>query len=236
MMTKSGKKGWFKSVLNNQQQLVENTQINEVVKDQFNEMEDSNLSDSLNGKQVFSKDSQDKLSLDVIVSVENLLNARQLLLHNNKDLEDQLNAANETISRLKYDIQQKEQLLIDKGKEISVLEGSLTNKQMSYDQLLEDYKDYQYTSKNDYEKVSIQLEKQLNKYNKLNEESKNSQFESMSKIKELEEKIRNLEVENQKLEEQCQEILTEKNELMKTINDFTERMSLSFTAKTTSKS
>jgi len=104
---------------------------------------------------------------------------------------------------------------------------------MSYDQLLEDYKEYQSTSNNDFQKVSNQLEKEINKYNMLNEESTNSQYQSMLDLRVLEEKVRNLEVENQKYAEQCAIILSEKDDLMQTINDFTERMSFSFSSKAT---
>ena len=56
----------------------------------------------------------------------------------------------------------------------------------------------------------------------------------MLKISELDETIRNLEIENQKYLEQYQTIMREKAELMKTINDFTDRMSFSLLTKTTS--
>lgn len=233
--TRSKSKSWFKSVVATQRELdpsVEEEQVStELWEDQTSTDGDPSPSDFPSKKQLFSKNNQDKLSLDLIISLENMLDDRQLLIYNNKDREDQLDIANETMNRLKHDLKKKEQLLEDKSKEIGVLENNLTNKQMSYDQLLEDYKDYQYHAKNDYEKVSTQLEKEINKYNKLNEEAKKNQYESMAIIKDLEEKVRNLEVENQKYMEQCEKILAEKNDLMKTINDFTERMSMSFLPK-----
>lgn len=229
--------GWLKGVLTNQNTIVENN-VEEPVSTETNEnelstSESSANSDASSNQSLFSKENQDKVSLDLIVSVENMLNDRHLLLYNQKDLEEQLSSANETISYLKHDLTKKEQLIQDKNQEISKLESNLTNKQMTYDQLLEDYKDYQYRSQNDYEKISNQLETEIHKYNKLKEEATNTQYESMLKIKELEENIRSLEAENEKYEEQYQRILKEKEELMKTINDFTERMTLSFSPKTT---
>ena len=47
----------------------------------------------------------------------------------------------------------------------------------------------------------------------------------------IEEKIRNLEIENNQYKQQYQKVIDEKNELMKTINDFTERMTFSFSPK-----
>mgnify|MGYP006874526881 CR=1 FL=1 len=152
-----------------------------------------------NNTELLSKDTQDKIVLDLIVSLENLLKDRQLMLYKNKALEEQLHNANESINRLKQDQLKKEQLLQEKNKEIRSLEDILTSKQMSYEQLLEDYKEYQ----------------------------------SMTKINDLEEKIRNLEIEKQQLEQQYQKIIQEKTELLQTINDFTERMSFSFLTKNT---
>lgn len=169
--------------------------------------------------------------LDLIVSLENMLKDRQLIQYRNKALEEQLQNANETINRLKQDQLKKEQLLQEKNKEIRSLEDSLTSKQMSYEQLLEDYKEFQNTAKIEYDKIASHLEAERNKYNKLNEQATNAQYQSMLKINELEEKIRTLEIEKQQYAEQYQKVLKEKTELLQTINDFTERMSFSFLPK-----
>lgn len=235
--TKNKSMGWLKGVLSNQNQFAQSSNeegtSTEIVENQLSNTDESGASETTSNKDLFSRDNQDKVSLDLIVSLENVLNDRQLILYKIEGLEDQLHTATETISRQKHDLVKKEQLALDKNKEIRMLEGNLTNKQMSYDQLLEDYKDYQSTSNNDFEKISNQLEKEINKYNMLNEESTNTQYQSMLNARELEEKNRNLEIENQKYAEQCAKILEEKNELMQTINDFTERMSFSFSPKTT---
>ncbi|NLY85010.1 MAG: hypothetical protein GX077_01495, partial [Tissierellia bacterium] len=76
-----------------------------------------------------------------------------------------------------------------------------------------------------------QLEAEIEKYNKLNEEAMETQYKNMLKINELEEIIRNLRIENQKYQQQYEKILNEKSELMKIINDFTEKMSISFSPK-----
>ena len=185
-----------------------------------------------NNKHSFSKDNQDKVVLDLIISAENMIKDRQLILCKNIGLDEQLYAANETITHIKHDLLKQDQLLQENNKEIRGLESRLTTKQMSYDQLLEDYKEYQSTSNFEYEKISNQLETEINKYNKLNEESMNVQYQNMLTINKLQENIRNLEIENQRYAQQYEEILDEKSELMKTINDFTERMSFSFPPKT----
>ncbi|CAH0344932.1 hypothetical protein BCI9360_01206 [Bacillus sp. CECT 9360] len=242
MEEKNKSKGWFKTVLSNQNEPNQNSkeeqEFTEAVEDPFfideetiNPVSEAVPSDNSGNKPLFTKDNQDKISLDMIVSLENMLKDRQLVLYKNKGLEDQLYTANEIISRLKHEQVKKDQLVQEKNKEISGLESKLTNKQMSYDQLLEDYKDHQNASNFEYEKISNQLEKEIQKYNKLNEESTNAQYQSMLKVKNLDERIRDLEVENQRYAEQYEKILDEKTQLMETINDFTERMSFSFNPK-----
>lgn len=227
---------WFKSSTNTQDQSSVGQQavVTEVGKEeQLPNVKEPEQGNEQNNNHIFSKDNQDKIVLDLIVSMENMIKDRQLILYKNKGLEEQLFAANETISRIKQELMKKDQLLQEKNKEIRGLENGLTNKQMSYDQLLEDYKEYQNNSRIEYEKISNQLETEINKYNKLNEESINSQYQNMLKINELEEIVRSLSTENQQYIQQHQKILEEKSELMKTINDFTERMSFSFSQKTT---
>ena len=135
---------------------------------------------------------------------------------------------------MKKDLLKREQLLQEKNKEIRDLENTLTNKQMSYEQLLEDYKEFQENSNVEYERISAQLEAEINKYNKLNEESMEAQYKNMLKINELEEIIRNLKIENQQYIQQYEKIVNEKAELMKVLNDFTERMTFSFSPKVAS--
>lgn len=240
MANETEKKGisWFKSVRSNQNQLEKysaehHVVVTEIVEELSNDVEEFKQPVTESNKNLFSKDNQDKVALDVIVSIENMLKERQLQSYKNNGLEEQLYTANETINRFKHDQIKKDQLLQEKNKEIRELENNLTNKQMRYDQLLEDYKEYQLKSNMEYEKISNQLETEMTKYNKLYEESMNSQYQSMLKINELEEKIRNLAIENQKFVEQYQKIVDEKADLLQTINDFTERMSFSFSTNPT---
>lgn len=234
--------GWFKSSNYGQNQLDEENidkqaDVAKIMKEeQLITMEESDEKGLQNTNTLFSKDSQDKVVLDSIVSLENMIKDRQLLLYKNKDIDNQLFSANETISRTKQDLMKKEQILLEKNKEIRGLETNLTNKQMGYDQLLEDYKEYQNTSNTEYGNISIQLDTEINKYNKLNEELISYQYQSMLKINELEEKVRILTIENQQFEQQYRKVVDEKADLMKTINDFTDRMSFSLSPKATTDS
>lgn len=239
-MTKDNAKrrgiSWFKTSNSTQQQSENNLdlKIDTIEMSENEKVHNMNNSEELEAQsnnQIFSKDNQDKVVIDLIVSLENLIKDRQLIIYKKKSLEDQLSLANDTISRMKKDLIKKEQLLQEKNKEIRELENSLTNKQMSYEQLLEDYKEFQDNSNMEYDRLSTQLEAEINKYNKLNEESMDTQYKNMLRINELEETIRNLEIENKQYLLQYEKILAEKSELMKVINDFTEKMSFSFSPK-----
>ncbi|MET3699675.1 hypothetical protein SAMN05877753_101115 [Bacillus oleivorans] len=230
--TKSKSLGWWKGVMSNQPSNEEEVLTEEVELDEYQPI--AGFEEISTPYSLFSKDNQDKVSLDMIVALENMLKDRQLILYKNKGLAEQLLNEKDTTNRLKHDIMKKEKLLQEKNQEIHSLETNLTHKQMSYDQLLEDYKEYQNTSNQEFEKISNQLEKEVQKYNKLSEESTSTQYQNLLRINQLEEKIRELEVENQKYLEQYERILEEKNQLLQTIKDFTERMSFSFTPKTSS--
>lgn len=242
---KPNKKGiaWFKS--NNSKQSLQEQKTIPLPMDTSDFTGDS-IDDSINGynddnlmvleqssSNVFAKDNQDKIVLDLLVPFENMLKDRQLILYKNQGLEEQLHTLNDSISRLKQDQMKKDQQLQEKNKAIRTLENNLTNKQMSYDQLLDDYKEYQTTSNFEYERISNLLDIETNKYHKLNEEATNTQYQNMLKTNELEEKIRNIEIEAQRYLKEQQKILADKAELMQTINDFTERMSFSFSPKST---
>jgi len=234
--------GWFKGFDGGQNQSEQDNLGQQVsgtnsMKDaQIDNIKEAEKNVPQNDNVLFSKDNQDKIVLDLIVSLENMIKDRQLVIYKNKDLDSQLFTANETISRIKQDLMKKEQLLLERNKEIRGLETNLTNKQMGYDQLLEDYKDYQNTSNTDYEKISIQLDTEVNKYSKLNEELMSSQYQNMMKVTEFEEKIRVLKIENEQYKQQYKKVVDEKAELMKTINDFTDRMSFSLSPKASTNS
>ena len=234
---KSKKKGmpWFKPNNSNSIQLEQNTVQPPIdINDSIDEHNDDILVEPVqSSSSIFLKDNQDKIVVDLLVPLENMLKDRQLLLYKNQGLEGQLHTSNDTINRLKQDQMKKDEQLQEKNKSIRTLESNLTNKQMSYDQLLEDYKDYQTTSNIEYEKISNLYDIETNKYNKLSEEATNTQYQSMLKTNELEERIRNLEIEAQQYQEELQKTLADKAELMHTINDFTERMSFSFSPKAT---
>ncbi|MBM6616887.1 hypothetical protein [Bacillus suaedaesalsae] len=219
-------KGWFKGILSSP---VTEEEAIEVIEETIIEEESTEEIevDTVSTKSVFTKENQDKVSLDLIVALENMLKDRQLILYKNTGLEDSLYSTKESVTRLKQELMKKEQQLQEKISEISLLESKLTDKQMSYDQLLEDYKEYQNTSNSESDNIRTELEKEVRKYNKLTEEATQAQYQAMLKNTELEERIRELEVENQNNQERYEKVHAEKEQLLQTINEFTQRISFS---------
>ncbi|OAB77853.1 hypothetical protein [Paenibacillus crassostreae] len=216
-------RGWLKNVLTARSEVE-----NELVTSHNGSEDEPNVLDVESSKLDFASLEQDKTAYDLIIAVENLLNDRQLSQFKSNDIEDQLSNANETINRLKNDLNKKEHLILEKEKEFRIIEEKLTSKQMSYDQLLEDYKDYQSSTNTGIENLKYQLEKERSKYTRLNEEFTKQQYDSMQKIKELEEMVRDSEAENTQVTNQYNKVVEEKAQLLKTVTDFTERMSFSF--------
>ena len=112
-------KGWLKNVLPNRTQTEELESEETLTPDiSFEETETEEQQPSVhsNKNHILSKENQDKLSLDMILSLENMLNDRQLILYKNKSLEDQLVTANSINLRLQAEIQKRDKLLLKKGK------------------------------------------------------------------------------------------------------------------------
>ncbi len=151
--------GWFKDIMNNPNSVKDhnNEELQEITSNQNEVHVFSSETEEEQPSSNNFQDPQDKLSMDLMNSIEKILKDRQLLSYKNKGLEEQLQSSNETIYRLNQDILKKEQFLDESQNVIQDLESKLTNKQMGYDQLIEDYKAYQLSSKTEYEKISNQI-------------------------------------------------------------------------------
>lgn len=197
------------------------------------EVEEFAAEEDYTSREVLSiKEDEDKITFDLVVAVKNIVNDRQLTVNRLANIEVQLSDAIEKNIKLKSDFNKKEKELQEAHDFIRSLEEKITTKQMTYDQLLEDYKTYQENAKAEIDNVKFLFQKEQEKYVKLTLEAKINQNEANQKIDNLEERIRDLEAENKKITEQYQMSLADKNQLLQTINEFTNR----FTGKTTSMS
>ncbi len=206
----------------------EHSQSDQIPTVQHNHSEQTQMVQHENGKMVsLYQKCTDKLSLDLVSAVDHILSDRQIVLYRISDLEHLKGDANDNISRLNSEIERLRKLIEEKEAVIRELEEKLLNKQMRYDQLIEDFKEYQDSTKIEMNDLKFQLDKAYGKYEKLQQQLKNNRTEYVQQINELEERIRELEVQNQKVTDEYMRTLEDKNRLLQSFAHFTENMSLS---------
>jgi chromosome segregation ATPase len=184
---------------------------------------------------MFADIEADKFSYDLIVAVKNIINEKKGIDNKIENTEIKLTDAKEKIKSLKLAIQKKERETNDYKSVINDFEEKIMKMQMSYDQLLEDYQNYQEEAKTEFENVKFLYQKEQEKYAILTADSKEQQMELHNTIEKLEERIRDLEAENKNITDKYNETLTEKNDLLQIINDFTGRFAGNSSKKVTIK-
>lgn len=171
---------------------------------------------------------KDKVALDLLIAVDQMMSARDFLRQNVDDLKDRLKHSEDHIKKLTEEKVHLEQVIALKDSEIARLEDQIANRNLNYDQLMEDYQEMQ--SRLNYEieelKNSIYIEQE--RYKKLNESYENLQIENISKVRQLEDKIRELETKNENLQNKYYKIREENVYLLGMFKDFNNRMSSSF--------
>lgn len=171
---------------------------------------------------------KDKLSIDLLSAAEQVIKDRHMLKLAITDLESKLANEKDSSARLKNEKVILERFIDEKENEISQLEHKLTNKQIKFDELIDDYKELQSKTSNEINELKYSLDKEYTRYNNLSKDYTQYKAESANQLEELEEKVRELKAENEKLQSKYNNIVEEKANLMKTINDFTSHMSSSF--------
>lgn len=184
---------------------------------------------------MFADIEADKFSYDLIVAVKNIINEKKRIDNKIENTEIKLKDAKEKIKSLELAIQKKERETNDYKSVINDFEEKIMKMQMSYDQLLEDYQNYQEEAKTEFENVKFLYQKEQEKYAILTADSKEQQMELHNTIEKLEERIRDLEAENKNITDKYNESLTEKNDLLQIINDFTGRFAGNSSKKVTIK-
>lgn len=100
---------------------------------------------------MFADIEADKFSYDLIVAVKNIINEKKGIDNKIENTEIKLTDAKEKIKSLKLAIQKKERETNDYKSVINDFEEKIMKMQMSYEQLLEDYQNYQEEAKTEFE-------------------------------------------------------------------------------------
>lgn len=222
---------WFKKNLTNKisnDNIIENQNVEEIVK----EVEEPPVVETPQETSVFSKDQLDQINLDLVIAVEHIIKKRHLELVKIKDSEEQISNLENELDKYRYDKSRQEQYISELERRMSNKDDSIVNKQMSYDQLLEDFEDYQAKAREEIDLLKSKLAEEVDKYSKIVQEYIEYKHDSVKKESDYQEEIRILKVEKQELTNRYNTTVQEKNHLLQTIKEFTNRMSVpSFESK-----
>ncbi|MCC3372545.1 hypothetical protein [Cohnella sp. REN36] len=178
---------------------------------------------------IFAKKTpMDKKSLDLVFAVEQIIQAKQSVEASNYEMQDRLNYANGHIERLNKDLKNLNKVIEDREKSIMELEQKLTEKNLRVDQMMDDYRELQSTLSEQIEELKGANEVERQKYAALLQKNNETQAEKNKRIGELEEKIGKLEVEHTHIKQKFEALRQEKAYLVNVVNDFTARMTSSF--------
>lgn len=186
---------------------------------------DNDLNNVIN---IPTKLEQDKVTLDLVTAVNQYIKMRQVSMQENALLESRLAEANDQIKLLKDELSRASEVILERDKQIASLEQKLTDKNSLIDQMIEDNNEIRTSLTNEVNDLKNMIVVEQKKYKKLSDESEQENNELRKKLREYEDKIRHLESEKSNLIENYNKLREENRYLMNTINDFTNRMSTSF--------
>ncbi len=186
------------------------------------ELEKGTLKNSL-------KIEKDKTILDLLSAVEHIVRERQLADHNLKDLHKRQKHSQEQIDALQKEVTRANQAFGERDNRIAVLEEKLADKNVSIDQLMEDYGQLQSSTGDEIRGLKSEIELREQKYQNCVEKSGQESMEKTLLINNMEAKLMELETERNRFKTMYDNIRKENTYLLNLINDFTHRMSSSLT-------
>ncbi len=172
----------------------------------------------------FPQGDKDKLTLDIEWAVINILKDRQFkerLIHNQ---EVELAGKKTEYDTLKREVDRLQAERNERNQETEKLREALAVQKLNYDQLVEDFREHQRESLAREEEIRRQLEREQDKYKQMSAEFETFKTEYMKQYNIIRDVVRDKAVENRQLTEQIRKVQDEKEELLKTIREFTSRM------------
>lgn len=171
------------------------------------------------------KSRMDKKSLDLVLAVEQMIQAKQHTELQNAELQDRLAHSGGNIDRLNRDVKHLTKVIDEREKSILELEQKIVDKNMKVDQVAEDYRELERRLTTEIEELKSVIELEKQKYISLQSKHNDALAEKNKRLHELEEKIGRQEVEHQHLKQKYDTTHQEKVYLANMISDFTNRMS-----------
>jgi chromosome segregation ATPase len=171
------------------------------------------------------KSRMDKKSLDLVLAVEQMIQAKQHTEMQNSELQDRLTHSGGNIDRLNRDVKHLTKVIDEREKSILDLEQKIVDKNMKVDQLAEDYRELERRLTSEIEELKSVIELEKQKYISLQSKHNDVLADKNKRMHELEEKVNRQEVEHQHLKQKYETTHQEKVYLANMISDFTNRMS-----------
>lgn len=166
----------------------------------------------------------DPMESDLVRNVENFIKNRKLEQVKSENLQNQFKHLQEKLTHQESVLHQTESKSKTYKTMIGGLEDKLTNKQMEFDQLLEDFTKHRSNTQEEMDKLKSALSIEKDKFHQL----QNKQKTDKETIEDVENRfkmtIQGLEKENQDLKWRFQELQREKKHLIDTFNEFTARL------------
>ncbi|AWV36336.1 hypothetical protein NSQ91_30960 [Paenibacillus sp. FSL R7-0048] len=200
----------------------------QLLDEQVEEIEEKTSDETLAGLVTTGKAQLDKKSLDLIFSVEQIIQARQHAETNINELQDRLTHSSSHVERLNRDMKNLNKVIEEREKNVRELEHKLIERNLKVDQVLEDYRELQTTLTAEIEELKSTIELEQQKYVNLIQKHNEAHAEKLKKMNDLEEKIGRVEIENAHLKQKYDTIRQEKAYLSGMISDFTNRMTVPF--------
>ncbi|UNC92451.1 coiled-coil domain-containing protein [Candidatus Contubernalis alkaliaceticus] len=197
-----------------------------VSSDQDHEEENEKKEDSLNCFPL--NDNMDKANLDLVNAVNQILRARQFTQQNLEEIQVRLSHSQNQNLVINKEITLVKGILAQKGKEINLLESKISDKNIKIDSLMEEIRENQSNMSNEIKELHKTIDIEQQKYLKYKEQYEKESLNLIMKLKKRDETIIQLESENNNLSKAFENIRKENKYLLSMINDFTDRMSMSF--------
>jgi len=172
----------------------------------------------------FPQGDKDKLTLDIEWAVINILKDRQFKERLIRNQEVELAGKKTEYDTLKREVDRLQAERNERNQETEKLREALAVQKLNYDQLVEDFREHQRESLAREEEIRQQLEREQDKYKQMSAEFETFKTEYMKQYNIIRDVVRDKAVENRQLTEQIRKVQDEKEELLKTIREFTSRM------------
>ncbi len=175
---------------------------------------------------------KDNIVLDLVSAVEQLIRARHISENSVNELQKRHHHAQEQIESLQKEIAQVRKALNNKEMEVKEWESKITDKNIAIDQLMEDYSILQANVTNEIREFKSAYEIEKGKNQQVQQQNLKESLENMTLLKKNEETIVLLRTENENLKKSYDNIRKENTYMVSIVNDFTNRMALSFSQYT----